>query len=110
MFVIASARNEAPLQVSSTIAVSLPSRVLSHLGLDIPIVQHALWARSVTSAAVTLAVEVAATQMPHVRITNITQSCRVILFHFHSNLRISTGTTNAVWMGIQSECVWSNMV
>ena len=67
---MARARNAAPIQGSSAIAALLPSRVISHLGLDIPVVQRAHWARCVTSTAVMRAVEVTAAQMPQVRITH----------------------------------------
>jgi hypothetical protein len=80
MFSLASARNAAPIQVSSDIAASLPSRVISHLGLDIPIVQRATWARQVVSAAVTLVVEVTAAQMPQVIIARRIRCCHAMSF------------------------------
>jgi hypothetical protein len=67
LFLLASARNAAPISESSAIAASLPSRVISHLGLDIPVVQRAHWARGIISAAVTHAYDAAAARMPQVR-------------------------------------------
>ena len=66
MFSIAKARNAAPVAVSSAIAASIPSLVVSHLGLNIPVVQRAHWARSIVSAAVVHIVDEAVVQMPQV--------------------------------------------
>ena len=66
MFALARDRNAAPISVSSAIAASFPSLVISHLGLNIPVVQRASWARSITTAAVAHAVHVSAARMPQV--------------------------------------------
>jgi hypothetical protein len=66
MFILARDRNAAPIEVASAIAASFPSLVASHLGLDIPVVQFAQWARSITAAAVAHAVDVTAASMPQV--------------------------------------------
>jgi hypothetical protein len=66
MFSMARARNAAPVAVSSAIAASIPSLVVSHLGLNIPVVQRAHWARSIVSAAVAHIVDEAVVQMPQV--------------------------------------------
>jgi len=88
LFLLASARNAAPISESSAIAASLPSRVISHLGLDIPVVQRAHWARGIISAAVTHAYDVAAARMPQVR-GGLSSSVHVlgcILSYFRSSL------------------------
>jgi hypothetical protein len=66
MFALARDRNAAPTSVSAAIAASFPALVISRLGLDIPVVQRASWARSITAAAVMHAVHVSAARMPQV--------------------------------------------
>jgi hypothetical protein len=66
LFSMARARNAAPVAVSSAIAASIPSLVVSHLGLNIPVVQRAHWARSIVSAAVANIVDETVVQMPQV--------------------------------------------
>ena len=66
MFSLARARNAAPIGVSTAIVASLASRVISHLGLDIPVVKRAHWARSIMTAAVVHAMDVAAARTPQV--------------------------------------------
>jgi len=67
MFLLASARNAAPISVSTAIAASLPERVAQHLGLHIPVVQRAHWARGIVTAAAAYAYDAAVARMPQVR-------------------------------------------
>jgi hypothetical protein len=66
MLSMARARNAAPVAVSSAIAASFPSLVASHLGLDIPVVQRAHWARSIVAGAVARIVDDAVARSPEV--------------------------------------------
>jgi hypothetical protein len=81
MFSIAKARNAAPVAVSSAIAASFPSLVISHLGLDIPVVQRAYWARTILSAVVAHIVDEAIVQMPQVCGV---LACDIHILHPHS--------------------------
>jgi hypothetical protein len=67
MFLLASARNAAPISVSAAVAASLPERVAQHLGLHIPVVQRAHWARGIVTAAAAYAYDAAVARMPQVR-------------------------------------------
>ncbi len=71
MFLLARDRNAAPIAVSSAIAASFPSLVISHLGLDIPVVMCAQWARSIMATAVAHAVDVTAASMPQVLVCSV---------------------------------------
>ena len=81
MFSIAKARNAAPVAVSSAIAASFPSLVISHLGLDIPVVQRAYWARTIISAVVARNVDEAVVRMPQVCSV---LACDIHILHPHS--------------------------